>query len=95
MGRLDQESVYRLRRQVGYVFQFAALFDSMTIAENVGMGLTRMAEFPDEEIPERVAECLGLVDLEGFEELGSSEVAGGQKKRAGLASISWAARNSA
>ena len=42
VGRLDQESMYRMRRKVGYVFQFAALFDSMTIAENVGMGLKRM-----------------------------------------------------
>jgi phospholipid/cholesterol/gamma-HCH transport system ATP-binding protein len=41
VGRLDQDSVYRLRRKVGYVFQFAALFDSMTISENVGMGLKR------------------------------------------------------
>jgi phospholipid/cholesterol/gamma-HCH transport system ATP-binding protein len=65
VGRLDQESLYRLRRSIGYVFQFAALFDSMTIAENVGMGLKRMEEFSDEEIRERVDACLAMVDMEG------------------------------
>ncbi len=85
VGRLDQESLYRLRRNVGYVFQFAALFDSMTIAENVGMGLARLQGYGKEQIRERVAECLRLVDLEGFEGRYPSQLSGGQKKRAGLA----------
>ena len=42
IARLDQESVYQMRRKIGYVFQFAALFDSMTVGENVGMGLRRI-----------------------------------------------------
>ena len=74
-----------MRRNVGYVFQFAALFDSMTIGENVGMGLKRMPEYSDERIAERVAECLRLVDLDGYEERLPSELSGGQRKRAGLA----------
>jgi phospholipid/cholesterol/gamma-HCH transport system ATP-binding protein len=85
ISRLDQESLFRLRRNVGYVFQFAALFDSMTIAENVGMGLRRMEDFPGEEIPDRVSECLRLVDLDGYEGHLPSELSGGQRKRAGLA----------
>ena len=85
VSRLDQESLYRMRRNVGYVFQFAALFDSMTIAENVGMGLKRMPEFPDEDIPNRVLECLRLVDLDGYEDRLPSELSGGQRKRAGFA----------
>ncbi len=85
VSRLDQQSVYRLRRKIGYVFQFAALFDSMTIAENVGMGLVRMKEFPDEDIPDRVEECLRLVDLAGYGDRYPSELSGGQRKRAGLA----------
>lgn len=85
VSRLDQESIYRMRRNVGYVFQFAALFDSMTIAENVGLGLRRMPDFPDEQIPDRVSECLSLVDLDGYEDHVPSELSGGQKKRAGLA----------
>lgn len=85
VSKLDQESLYRIRRNVGYVFQFAALFDSMTIAENVGMGLARMAEFPDEDIPHRVTECLEMVDLAGYEERLPSELSGGQRKRVGFA----------
>jgi phospholipid/cholesterol/gamma-HCH transport system ATP-binding protein len=85
VSRLDQESLYRLRRRIGYVFQFAALFDSMTIAENVGMGLKRMEEFNDEEIRERVDTCLAMVDMEGYRDRLPSELSGGQRKRAGLA----------
>lgn len=85
VGRLDQESVYRLRRHVGYVFQFAALFDSMTIAENVGMGLRRLKGVSDSEVSDRVDECLALVDLHGYQDRFPSELSGGQKKRAGLA----------
>lgn len=85
VSRLDQESLYRLRRNVGYVFQFSALFDSMTIAENVAMGLRRMGGLGATAIAERVAECLRLVDLSGFEGRMPSELSGGQKKRAGLA----------
>ncbi len=54
IARLDQASVYRIRRKVGFVFQFAALFDSMTIAENVAMGLERMEKYSDSEIRARV-----------------------------------------
>lgn len=85
VSRLDRESVYALRRNVGYVFQSAALFDSMTLAENVGMGLRRVAGMEDEEIDERVRKCLDMVDLEGFDDRMPSELSGGQKKRAGFA----------
>jgi phospholipid/cholesterol/gamma-HCH transport system ATP-binding protein len=85
VSRLDQESLYRVRRNVGYVFQFSALFDSMTIAENIAMGLRRMGGLGEKAIADRVAECLRLVDLSGFEERMPSELSGGQKKRAGLA----------
>lgn len=85
VGRLDQESVYRLRRHVGYVFQFAALFDSMTVGENIGMGLKRLDGVSDGDIRDRVAECLTLVELEGFEARYPTELSGGQRKRAGLA----------
>ena len=61
---LEVEDLNELRRDIGYVFQFAALFDSMNIAENVAMGLRRMPEMYDDEIMARVSECLALVDLE-------------------------------
>ncbi|MEE2896917.1 MAG: ABC transporter ATP-binding protein [Gemmatimonadota bacterium] len=85
VSRLDQESLYELRRNVGYVFQFAALFDSMTIAQNVGMGLKRIPDMSDEAIDERVAECLRMVDLDGTEEKLPAQLSGGQRKRAGFA----------
>ncbi len=85
VSRLDQESVYTLRRRVGYVFQFAALFDSMTIEENVGMGLRRVRDTSEARIAERVAECLSLVNLEGYGARYPAELSGGQKKRVGLA----------
>ncbi|CAN5360966.1 ABC transporter ATP-binding protein [soil metagenome] len=82
---LSREQLYELRRQVGYVFQFAALFDSMTIAENLSMGLIKLGGMSDEQIRERIAESLALVELEGFENRYPAELSGGQKKRAGLA----------
>jgi phospholipid/cholesterol/gamma-HCH transport system ATP-binding protein len=85
VSRLDQESVYELRRNVGYVFQFAALFDSMSIAENVGMGLKRIAGMERAKIAARVEECLHLVDLDGYGDRRPSEVSGGQRKRVGFA----------
>lgn len=85
ISRLDQASIYRIRRKVGFVFQFAALFDSMTIAENVGMGLRRMEDWSEERIQERVKECLEWVNLPGFEERYPAELSGGQRKRVGFA----------
>ncbi len=82
---LPQQELYELRRKVGYVFQFAALFDSMTVAENVGMGLKRIRGTTEAQIRERVAECLALVDLDGYEARLPAELSGGQRKRAGLA----------
>jgi phospholipid/cholesterol/gamma-HCH transport system ATP-binding protein len=83
--RLPQEDLYEVRRNVGYVFQFAALFDSLTIAENVGLGLRRIKGVGEGDIRTRVRECLKLVDLEGFEDRFPAQLSGGQKKRAGLA----------
>ena len=82
---LDVRELNALRRDIGYVFQFAALFDSMSIAENVAMGLRRIAGMYDEEIVSRVRECLALVELEGIEDRYPSELSGGMVKRAGLA----------
>ena len=85
VDELDVEDLNELRRDIGYVFQFAALFDSMNIADNVAMGLRRMPEMFDEEIMSRVRECLAMVDLEGVEDRYPSELSGGMVKRAGLA----------
>jgi phospholipid/cholesterol/gamma-HCH transport system ATP-binding protein len=85
VNALTREALYELRRKVGYVFQFAALFDSMTVADNVAMGLRRLGGLSKDEIRERVADSLDRVELEGFEEKFPAELSGGQKKRAGIA----------
>ncbi len=85
LGTLTQEELYEVRRNVGYVFQFAALFDSLTLQENVGLGLRRLPDMSDQDRRDRVRECLALVELEGYEDHVPAELSGGQKKRAGLA----------
>ncbi|MGH7458291.1 MAG: ABC transporter ATP-binding protein [Longimicrobiaceae bacterium] len=82
---LTRDKLYQLRRQVGYVFQFAALFDSMNIHDNLAMGLIKQGDLSQEEIDQRIEESLSLVDLDGFEKRLPAELSGGQKKRAGLA----------
>jgi phospholipid/cholesterol/gamma-HCH transport system ATP-binding protein len=83
--QLGREELYELRRQVGYVFQFAALFDSMTIGENLAMGLRKKGGMTEEEIHDRIIESLERVELVGFEDRFPAELSGGQRKRAGLA----------
>jgi phospholipid/cholesterol/gamma-HCH transport system ATP-binding protein len=85
VSELDPEDLFELRRKVGYVFQFAALFDSMSLAENVAMGLRRQSDMDKDQIRDRVEECLKLVDLEGFGDMAPAELSGGQRKRAGIA----------
>ena len=85
VNELDVGELNALRRDIGYVFQFAALFDSMSIADNVAMGLRRIPGMYEEEIVSRVRECLALVELEGIEDRYPSELSGGMVKRAGLA----------
>lgn len=85
LGKLTREELYEVRRNVGYVFQFAALFDSLTIGENLGLGLKRIKGMKEPAIQDRVRECLDLVELEGYEDRFPSELSGGQRKRAGLA----------
>lgn len=85
VDKLPQEDLYEVRRNVGYVFQFAALFDSLTIGENVGLGLRRIPGMTDLDIRTRVKECMALVELEGYEDRYPAQLSGGQRKRAGLA----------
>jgi phospholipid/cholesterol/gamma-HCH transport system ATP-binding protein len=83
--RLSRTDLYRMRLDMGYVFQFAALFDSMTIGDNVAMGLRQKGGMSEKEIRARIAESLDRVGLEGFERRMPAELSGGQRKRAGLA----------
>jgi phospholipid/cholesterol/gamma-HCH transport system ATP-binding protein len=83
--KLPRRELYELRSQIGYVFQFAALFDSMTIGDNVAMGLRNQGKLDTPGIHKRVAEALDLVDLPNVEDRFPAELSGGMRKRVGLA----------
>ena len=74
-----------LRRRMGMLFQYAALFDSMTVADNVAFALKQDKSWPADRVRERVTEVLGWVGLEGTEHKAPAELSGGMKKRVGLA----------
>jgi phospholipid/cholesterol/gamma-HCH transport system ATP-binding protein len=84
VSTLDRTGLTQLRREVGFVFQFAALFDSMTVSENIALGLRRR-DLSDEAIGDRVREALALVDLTGADEQLPAELSGGMRKRVGIA----------
>jgi phospholipid/cholesterol/gamma-HCH transport system ATP-binding protein len=75
----------RVRRKFGMLFQNAALFDSMTVMENVSFPLQEHTNLSRQEIHEKVRERLRLVGLEGAEEKWPSDLSGGMRKRVGLA----------
>ncbi|MDH5643791.1 MAG: ATP-binding cassette domain-containing protein [Gemmatimonadota bacterium] len=81
---LDRDGLTELRSHIGYVFQFAALFDSMTVEENLTLGLKRQGLETD-EMAFRVAESLALVDMTGSEQRYPAELSGGMRKRVGIA----------
>jgi phospholipid/cholesterol/gamma-HCH transport system ATP-binding protein len=85
VDRLARRELYELRAKIGYVFQFAALFDSLTIGANVAMGLKKRSELSEKEIRDRTLEALDLVDLPGVEGRFPAELSGGMRKRVGIA----------
>lgn len=83
--RLKEAELHKVTRKFGMLFQGSALFDSMTVAQNVGFGLERYMNFPPQKISELVKESLAKVGLRGVEGLMPHELSGGMKKRVGLA----------
>jgi phospholipid/cholesterol/gamma-HCH transport system ATP-binding protein len=81
---MSREELAELRGRIGYVFQFAALFDSMTVAENIALGLARRG-LDDGAIAERTAESLSVVELSGTEDKYPAQLSGGMRKRVGIA----------
>jgi phospholipid/cholesterol/gamma-HCH transport system ATP-binding protein len=81
---LDREELAALRGRIGYVFQFAALFDSMTVAENIRLGLARRG-YDEADIRVRIEESLAVVDLTGAGDKYPAELSGGMRKRVGIA----------
>ncbi|CAN5606843.1 ABC transporter ATP-binding protein [soil metagenome] len=82
---LARNEVYELRAHIGYVFQFAALFDSLTVAQNVAMGLKKLSHLSRVDVTNRVSEALALVDLLNVEDRFPAELSGGMRKRVGIA----------
>lgn len=81
---LDRNELAALRGRIGYVFQFAALFDSLTVAENIRLGLVKRG-YDAAVIRERIEESLAVVDLSGTEDKLPAELSGGMRKRVGIA----------
>ncbi len=81
---LDREALTPLRREIGYVFQFAALFDSMTCGDNLRLGLIRQRMAPD-EIERRVVDSLAMVGMPEVVDRFPAELSGGMRKRVGIA----------
>ncbi len=83
--RMNERELIRVRSKFGMVFQGAALFDSMNVAENVGFAFRRQKKFTEREIALKVAEALDMVELSNVEHKRPSELSGGMRKRVGLA----------
>ncbi len=82
---MEELDLYRVRRKFGVLFQGAALFDSMTVLENVTLGLRENTSLAEAEMTRIAQQKLELVDLVGVDNLKPAELSGGMKKRVGLA----------
>ena len=85
INRMDFYQIEKIRAQISMVFQFGALFDSMTVGENIALGLKKMTELNGVEIKDRISETLEEVGMEGSEKKYPAELSGGMKKRVGIA----------
>ncbi len=85
LGRMNERQLLTVRKKFGMLFQSAALFDSLTVAENIAFALRRQEKLPAPEIDRRVAEALEMVDLRGLQSKKPAELSGGMRKRVGLA----------
>jgi phospholipid/cholesterol/gamma-HCH transport system ATP-binding protein len=83
--QLNREELFQVRQSIGMCFQMAALFDSMTVFENVAFGLRRHLTLTEGEVQARVEECLALVGMKGTDKLKPAELSGGMKRRVGFA----------
>lgn len=83
--RLGEEELDEVRLSMGMVFQYSALFDSMTVGDNVAFGLREHTDYGEEKIRGIVRENLALVGLPGSEDMMPGELSGGMKKRVSLA----------
>ena len=82
---MAESDLMHVRADIGMLFQETALFDSLTVAENVGYRLYEETKMPLDQVHARVAEVLGFVGLDGFQDRMPSELSGGQRRRVALA----------
>lgn len=85
INTLKEKELNLVRKRFGMLFQGSALFDSMTVGENVAFALRQHSEMNEEEIEQRIKECLRLVGLKDIEQIMPSDLSGGMKKRVALA----------
>jgi phospholipid/cholesterol/gamma-HCH transport system ATP-binding protein len=85
ISRMSEENLSTVQRKIAYVFQGGALFDSLTVGQNVGFGLKQLHKYDDAKIKEIVAKTLALVGLSGIENLKPAELSGGMRKRVAIA----------
>ncbi len=85
ISRLNEEELNVIRRKMGMVFQYSALFDSMSVGENVAFGLRQHTSLTEDEIARTVRRRLRMVGLAGQEDVMPSQLSGGMKKRVSLA----------
>ena len=85
INQISFKKLQKLRSKFGMVFQFGALFDSMTVSENIGLALQKLTNCDRLEINERIAVSLKEVNMENTEQKMPSELSGGMKKRVGIA----------
>lgn len=83
--RMKEEDLFELRRRVGIVFQESALFDSLTVRENVAFRLMEEGDVSEEELERRVREALSFVELEHTVDMFPSELSGGMRRRVAIA----------
>ena len=85
INTMNFSQLQKIRASIGMVFQFGALFDSMTVGENISLALQKLTKLNENEIQQRVRNSLEEVDMAGTENLMPAELSGGMKKRVGIA----------
>lgn len=85
VDNLSESGLTPVRKQIGFVFQLSALFDSMSIRENLEFPLSEHTDLNEDELASRTAEALGMVDLAGVQNKKPAELSGGQQRRVAFA----------
>ena len=85
ISRLPERRLNRIRRRIGMLFQYGALFDSMSVGDNVAFALREHTDARRKEVLERVADCLRMVGMPSTEDLWPADLSGGMRKRVALA----------